>query len=91
MNKDEAKKWMMDNKLASSEFSAEGVWNGLELEGVDTEKQKELIQTYRKWRKISKNTKWCFAITLDGLPFPNDYEEQKKAKREATIKSLGFH
>lgn len=93
MNKDEAKEWMVEEKLAENEFSAGKIWKGLELWKADEGEQKRLVKTYRKLRTISKNTKLCFAYALEGLEFPKEYEpkeEPKKIDREKTLKELGF-
>ena len=39
----------------------------------EDEKQMELVRKYREWRKISRNTKLCYAYTLAGLAIPKEY------------------
>lgn len=77
MNKDEAVKWMVEEGLADNEFSAGYIYEptGLNLDGLETEHQKKLVKVYRQWRSISKNTKLCYAYTLAGIKFPEEYEE----------------
>ena len=73
MTKDEAKTWMVENGLAENEFAASHIWEGLMLWDFEDEKQMELVRKYREWRKISRNTKLCYAYTLAGLAIPKEY------------------
>ena len=90
MNEQEAIEWMVEEGLADNDFSAKHIYEptGLNLEGLETEHQKKLVEVYRKWRGISKNTKLCYAYTLAGVAFPKMYEKETK---DDTIESLGFH
>ena len=73
MTKDEAKTWMVENGLAENEFAASHIWEGLMLWDFEDEKQMELVRKYRELRKISRNTKLCYAYTLAGLAIPKEY------------------
>lgn len=74
MNKEDAIKWMVENGLAVNEFAAEHIWQELFLENVREEEQKRMVEQYRKWRKVSNNTKLCFAYVLENIEFPKMYE-----------------
>ena len=73
MNKSLAISWMVENGLAKNEFAASHVWEGLTLWNFESGKQMELVRKYREWRKISRNTKLCYAYTLAGLAIPKEY------------------
>jgi len=87
MNKEEAVKWMTESKLAENEFSAGHIWEGLKLWEHEEETQKELVKTYRKWRKLSKDTKLCYWNTLAGVELPKDEDRDYKK----IIEELGFY
>jgi len=64
MNKEEAKKWMVENHLAENEFSAGAIWEGLTLWKFDEFTQQLAVYRYRELRGVYNDTKVCYAMTL---------------------------
>ena len=89
MNKTEFQEWAtktiayLDVPVASSTFSADGIWNGLGLDGVDEEDQKILAANYRVLRLYMKS-KEAFEKAKENLA------SVSKERRAEILKELGY-
>lgn len=65
--------WMVDEKLASNNFAAAHIANGLKLAGCSEEEQKRRIEQYRLWRRASKDSPAkCYEYVLEGKEPPQE-------------------
>lgn len=65
--------WLIESKLADSGYSAAGMVNGLELNGLSDEQIEARARLYRNWRDsgiFGKRTKPCFEMAILGEDVP---------------------
>ena len=65
--------WIVDNKLATNNFAAAHLANGLRLIEVmdDPTEQQRRVMEYRKWRRATKDAPAkCYEYVLEGKEPP---------------------
>lgn len=78
MNYQIAMNWILEHEYADNSFSAGGIWNGLELDGVEEAEQMRRIQLYRQWRPTRKSAlkaRQAFYVVLNTELDPKDYPD----------------
>lgn len=94
MNKHEAVEYIKA-RGNRNDFSANAIYEGLVLDGVDEEEQKRRIDLYLEWRKHCNSSKLCFAYAISDTRVPASWTIQKNEENEERLKeivrSLGFY
>ena len=68
--------WIVSEKLATNNFAAAHVANGLKLAGLPEDEQKRRVMEYRKWRRATKDSPArCYQYVLEGKEPPAELME----------------